>query len=110
MGESLAEEPSIASLFELGNLSFVIGHLAAELVLLDLSLKEGEWLRLRKHGELGVIVDLRLVKGWIAVLIQDLHGGRTSWIAKLLDFKLILNPHNLCGCRPLQRIEDQTAG
>ena len=95
--EGLAEEPGIASLLELGRLGLIIGHLAAELVLLDLSLKEVEWLGLRKRGELRVIIDLRLVKALIVVMIQNLHGRHAPWVAKLLDLKLILNPHNLCG-------------
>ena len=109
MSESLTEEPSIASLFEFGRLGFIIGHLTAKLVLLNLSLKEVEWLWLRKHGELRVILDLRLVKARIAVLIQDLHGRHASWIAELLDFKLILNPRNLFGCRSIVGIEDKAA-
>ena len=109
MSESLAEEPSVAPLFELGCLCLVAGHLVAELVLLDLRLEEVEWLRLGETAELRVLVDLSLVMGGIARLIQDLHGAETFRVAVLLDLELVLNSHDLLCCRTILGVKDQTA-
>lgn len=109
MRESLAEEPSVAPLFELGCLCLVAGHLVAELVLLDLRLEEVEWLRLGETAELRVLVDLSLVMGGIARLIQDLHGASTSRVAVLLNLKLVLDSHDLLCRRTILGVKDQTA-
>ena len=42
-------------------------------------------------------------------MIKNLHSGHASRIAKLLDLKLVLDPHNLLGCWSVVSVEDKTA-